>query len=94
MCCICAQTLWVDPYRELRTLRHDLTLDRGVSFEAALRRLEFERKARSPQSLPCIFHTQPPFLLHRWCTACLVTMRMSASVQQFVHGHCCRKAAR
>jgi hypothetical protein len=51
----------VDPYRELRTLRHDLTLDRGVSFEAALRRLEFERKARarSPQScLPFHAYTQ------------------------------------
>lgn len=39
------QTLWVDPYRDLKTLRHDLTIDRGVSFEAAMRRLDFERKA-------------------------------------------------
>ena len=41
---ITVQTLWVDPYRGLRTLRHDLTLDRGLSFEAACRRLEHERK--------------------------------------------------
>ncbi|EIE19331.1 hypothetical protein COCSUDRAFT_19644, partial [Coccomyxa subellipsoidea C-169] len=38
------ETLWVDPYRGLRTLRHDLTIDRGLSFEAACRRLEHERK--------------------------------------------------
>ncbi|KAK9915021.1 hypothetical protein WJX75_003704 [Coccomyxa subellipsoidea] len=38
------KTLWVDPYRGLRTLQHDLTLDRGLSFEAACRRLEHERK--------------------------------------------------
>ena len=39
------QELWVDPWRGLVTLRHDLTLDRGLSYEAALRRLEHERKA-------------------------------------------------
>jgi hypothetical protein len=38
------QTLWVDPYRGLRTLRHDLTLDRGLGFPAAARRLEHERR--------------------------------------------------
>ena len=37
----------MDPYRDLKTLRHDLTIDRGVSFEAAMRRLDFERKARA-----------------------------------------------
>lgn len=37
--------LWVDPYRGLKTLRHDLTLDRGVSFQAACKKLEHERAA-------------------------------------------------
>lgn len=40
-----AQVLWVDPYRGLKTLRHDLTLDRGVSFQAAHRKLEHEQSA-------------------------------------------------
>ena len=40
-----AQVLWVDPYRGLKTLRHDLTLDRGVSFQAASRKLEHEQSA-------------------------------------------------
>jgi len=35
----------VDPYRGLKTLRHDLTLDRGVSFQAAQRKLEHEQSA-------------------------------------------------
>ena len=39
------QVLWVDPYRGLKTLRHDLTLDRGVSFQAASRKLEHEQGA-------------------------------------------------
>lgn len=39
------QVLWVDPYRGLKTLRHDLTLDRGVSFQAAQRKLEHEQSA-------------------------------------------------
>ena len=32
-------------YRGLKTLRHDLTLDRGVSFQAASRKLEHEQSA-------------------------------------------------
>ena len=43
--CLAEQVLWVDPYRGLKTLRHDLTLDRGVSFQAACKKLEFERTA-------------------------------------------------
>ena len=35
----------MDPYRGLKTLRHDLTLDRGVSFQAASRKLEHEQSA-------------------------------------------------
>ena len=35
----------MDPYRGLKTLRHDLTLDRGVSFQAACKKLEHERTA-------------------------------------------------
>ncbi len=61
-CVVCnVQTLWVDPYRGLRTLRHDLTLDRGLSFEAACRRLEHERKDGDryfPRTL-FIWNTEP-----------------------------------
>ena len=51
------QELWVDPWRGLVTLRHDLTLDRGLSYEAALRRLEHERKACAP---PAYLHNKIP----------------------------------
>ena len=37
------QELWVDPLTRLPTLRHDLTIDRGMSFEAAAARLAHER---------------------------------------------------
>ena len=44
-----AQELWRDPLRGSVTLRHDLTLDRGLSYEAALLCLqEHERMARAP----------------------------------------------
>lgn len=33
----------MDPLTGLPTLQHDLTIDRGMSFEAALGRLEHER---------------------------------------------------
>ncbi len=39
------QVLWVDPYRGLKTLRHELTLDRGISFQAACRKLQHEQGA-------------------------------------------------
>ncbi|KAK9833324.1 hypothetical protein WJX81_006479 [Elliptochloris bilobata] len=39
------QPLWKDVHNERAvTFRHDLTLDRGLSFDAALRRLDHERK--------------------------------------------------
>lgn len=41
----CEQVMWVDPYRGLKTYRHDLTLDRGVSYQAACRKLEHEQSA-------------------------------------------------
>ena len=47
----------MDPWRGLVTLRHDLTLDRGLSYEAALRRLEHERKACAP---PAYLHNKIP----------------------------------
>lgn len=37
------QTLWVDPHSGLKTMRNSLRVDRGVSFDAALQRLELDR---------------------------------------------------
>lgn len=37
------QTLWVDPYNGLKTHRNDIIFDRGMSFEAACRKLEHEK---------------------------------------------------
>ena len=58
------QELWVDPLTGLPTLRHDLTIDRGMSFQAAAARLRHERSgepgapgcpASQPRRLsPCI----------------------------------------
>lgn len=39
------QTLWVDPYNGLKTRRNDIIFDRGMSFEAACRKLEHEKGA-------------------------------------------------
>ena len=39
------QTLWVDPYNGLKTQRNDIIFDRGMSFEAACRKLEHEKGA-------------------------------------------------
>jgi hypothetical protein len=38
----CTQTLWVDPHSGLKTVRNNLRVDRGVSFERALQRLASE----------------------------------------------------
>lgn len=38
-------TLWVDPHSHLRTLRHTLRIDRGVSFEEAQRQLVLQGDA-------------------------------------------------
>ncbi|KAI7844526.1 hypothetical protein COHA_001884 [Chlorella ohadii] len=45
-----AQELWVDPFTGLPTLRHDLSIDRGMSFEAACARLAHERSGPSDRS--------------------------------------------
>lgn len=45
-----AQELWVDELTGLPTLRHDLTIDRGMSFEAARARLAHERAGASDRS--------------------------------------------
>ena len=37
------QTLWVDNFSGLRTLRNELTLDRGMSYQQACLRLKNER---------------------------------------------------
>ena len=39
------QTLWVDPYNSLKTHQNDIIFDRGMSFEAACRKLEHEKGA-------------------------------------------------
>ena len=39
------QTLWVDPYNGLKTHQNDIIFDRGMSFEAACRKLEHEKGA-------------------------------------------------
>lgn len=39
------QTLWVDPHSGLKTVRNDIVFDRGMSFEAAQRKLAHERAA-------------------------------------------------
>lgn len=39
------QVLWVDQYGGLKTMRHDLSMDRGISFEAACAKLEHEAVA-------------------------------------------------
>ena len=39
------QTLWVDPYNGLKTYQNDIIFDRGMSFEAACRKLEHEKGA-------------------------------------------------
>ncbi|KAL4431062.1 hypothetical protein ABPG75_006318 [Micractinium tetrahymenae] len=44
------QELWVDDLTGLPTLRHDLTIDRGMSFEAARARLAHERAGASDRS--------------------------------------------
>jgi hypothetical protein len=36
------KVVWTDPWSGLATKRHDLKIDRGVSFEAALTQLEHE----------------------------------------------------
>lgn len=41
--CSNPQELWVDPFTGLPTLRHDLSIDRGMSFDAACARLAHER---------------------------------------------------
>ena len=47
MLCRCAlhaaQVLWTDPLTQLPTMRHDVKIDRGMSFEAAVARLQHER---------------------------------------------------
>ena len=50
----------MDPYRGLKTLRHDLTLDRGVSFQAACKKLEHERTAGDRSSFMRSRHGLPP----------------------------------
>lgn len=42
---LCMQTLWVDPYNGLKTHQNDIIFDRGMSFEAACRKLEHEKGA-------------------------------------------------
>ena len=37
------QVLWVDAFSQQPTMRHDLTIDRGMPFEVAQRRLAHER---------------------------------------------------
>lgn len=44
------QTLWVDPYNGLKTHRNDIIFDRGMSFEAACRKLEHEKGADDASS--------------------------------------------
>lgn len=46
----CPQELWVDPLTGLPTLRHDLHIDRGMSFEAAAARLAHERSGPDDRS--------------------------------------------
>ena len=38
------EVLWVDPLTGLKTLRHEVTVDRGMSFEAAAAKLAHERR--------------------------------------------------
>ncbi|GAB4817714.1 hypothetical protein N2152v2_004760 [Parachlorella kessleri] len=42
--------LWTDPLTELRTLQHNIEIDRGMSFEAAAARLEHERQGPKDRS--------------------------------------------
>jgi len=44
-CVVHMQTLWVDPYNGLKTHQNDIIFDRGMSFEAACRKLEHEKGA-------------------------------------------------
>ena len=44
-CVLLMQTLWVDPYNGLKTHQNDIIFDRGMSFEAACRKLEHEKGA-------------------------------------------------
>jgi hypothetical protein len=53
LCCACLQELWVDPLTRLPTLRHDLTIDRGMSFEAAAARLAHERGEQRRRACIC-----------------------------------------
>ena len=38
------ETLWTDPHSGLKTLKHSLRMDRGISFSTAVERLERERR--------------------------------------------------
>ena len=44
------QAIWTDPHTGLKTLQTDLVTDRGVSWEAAARKLEHERMAPDDRS--------------------------------------------
>jgi hypothetical protein len=46
------QRLWVDHLTGLPTMRHDLTIDRGASFEHAVARLHHERTGGCLAALP------------------------------------------
>ena len=61
------QVLWVDPYRGLKTLRHELTLDRGVSFQVARRKLEHEQGADEVSGFMRSRHAH----LSRTCMSCI-----------------------
>ncbi|KAK9814268.1 hypothetical protein WJX72_003136 [[Myrmecia] bisecta] len=47
------QVLWVDHYTGLETLRNDLVMDRGMSFEAACARLEHEGTGGDASGFRC-----------------------------------------
>lgn len=42
---VMSQVLWTDAASGMQTLRHELTIDRGVDFDSAVRHLEHERSA-------------------------------------------------
>jgi hypothetical protein len=67
LCLPCLQELWVDPLTRLPTLRHDLTIDRGMSFEAAAARLAHERGEQQRRGA-CICQLGRPELALVDCT--------------------------
>lgn len=52
------QVLWMDAFSQQPTLRHDLTVDRGMTFEMAQRRLAHERA--SPQDASSFRRSRRP----------------------------------